>query len=104
MKRHSLIAILAILLALTSLSCSKGVSGPTTPDLNPQANSLIPASPKHVWGMWDIGIDTASGRIDIIPLRNAEFKANVTMFLQPPAGKITNMGICLLYTSDAADE
>jgi hypothetical protein len=47
----------------------------------------------RLWGYWNVGIDPAAGRVDIIPLRGAEFTCNVTMFLQPPAGKIANLKI-----------
>jgi hypothetical protein len=43
--------------------------------------------------MWEVGIDPGTGNAEITPIRHAEFTCNVTMFLQPPAGKISNLGI-----------
>ena len=44
-----------------------------------------------IWGLWDITIDTRSAEITAVPIRGVEFKANVTMFLQPPAGSLINL-------------
>ena len=43
------------------------------------------------WGTWEVTIDPSSATYEIVPLRGAEFMANVTMFLQPPAGSTNNL-------------
>ncbi len=41
-----------------------------------------------IWGIWDVSLDTSTGIFDVVPVRGIEFKANVTMFLQPPKGSL----------------
>jgi len=75
----------------TSNPVESGLSGNSSPDASTNGN---------LWGYYDVAIDTASGAVEIIPIRTAEFAANVTVFLQPPLGTTQNMGIHIVDMSD----
>jgi len=85
-----------MLITITVASCS-GSSSPVTPGSpgdnlagNPGVHS---STNKMLWGLYDVRLDPVSMTTEVIPHRAAEFRANVTMFLQPPAGNIHNLGI-----------
>ena len=96
-------------IGLIAISCSGVSMNPVLPDstgqqiASQQTVDTIPVS-KHLWGYWDIAIDATSGAMEIVPVRGVEFCANVTMFLQPPAGKITNLGIKVTDLSQYFDQ
>jgi len=85
--------VLTILACVLLLSCARSSTGPILPAADPAqtARASDSSQGRAVWGLWDVTIDPSSGTIEAVPLRGAEFKANVTMFLQPPAGKTSNL-------------
>jgi len=66
---------------------SSGLSGTTPRDDNSSTESSRPC-----WGMWDIW-RTDSGEYEVVALREAMYTVNVVMYLQPPAGKISNISV-----------
>jgi len=96
----SLIVLLAVL-----VSCS-GSSSPVTPGTHADSPGLTAressmAGSSHVlWGLWEVAIDSSTGTVDAVPLRTAEFNANVTNFLQPPFAPINLMKLTIHPTSD----
>ncbi len=91
--------------ALLMLSCGKSSNGPVQPvltDSTPIAQSQA-ANGKALWGLWDIAIDTGTGSVEAVPLRGAEFTANVTIFLQPPMGSLTYLKFTDLDLTDWPD-
>ncbi|HDS30605.1 MAG TPA: hypothetical protein ENN67_06115 [Firmicutes bacterium] len=90
--------ITAALIAILAVSCSSGIDNPAFPDAEIQdlTNSRGAADvggSKMLWGYWDVVIDTENWTVETVPMRGVEFTANVTMFLQPPAGTTANMKI-----------
>jgi hypothetical protein len=74
-----------------------GCSGPSGEPVSPSGNGLAMASAQSpgegghmLWGFWYVRIDPDTLTAQAIPLRGAEFTANVTQFLQPPSSP-TNM-------------
>src|SRR3990172_3015931 len=92
-----------IILLLLLPGCSGG-GGPTSPDIqNPSADSSTApltggkeaqsnSGNKALWGYWDISITKDNG-LEIVPLRGIAYTLNVTEFLQPPMGSVSNIGI-----------
>jgi len=89
--------LVTLLLIVVSLSCSGHAENPVTPTTN--SSERTPSS-AHLWGYWNISVDSHNGQIEMIPFRTAELTANVTQFLQPPAGSLLNLGIQILDMSD----
>lgn len=91
--RFKLIFITAFIIAIIS-GCSGVSQSPVSPsDTTSNAISSGMSVDKHLWGYWNVAIDTVSGGVELIPLRGAEFTANVVNFLQPPAGSIANLQV-----------
>lgn len=76
-------------------SCSGSGLSPVMPDLSTSPSIQVDMSPdtssRMEWGLWSVAIDTGNGTVESVPLRGAMFRANVTMFLQPPAGSLSNL-------------
>ncbi|HDS30604.1 MAG TPA: hypothetical protein ENN67_06110, partial [Firmicutes bacterium] len=94
-----------LLIASMSISACAGGTMPNAPDIsNPLTDSSRPAASSgsgHVlWGLWDVIIDPSDGSVEIIPLREAAFNANVTMFMQPPMSPYNLLGITMNPATD----
>jgi outer membrane protein assembly factor BamB len=95
------------LVLLIALSCSKtsGPISPSSPNLSQSGASLPSNNPTatghhDLWGFYQISIDAATEKIDIVPLRGAMFNANVTRFLQPPSSPIHLLTVSFNSGSD----
>jgi hypothetical protein len=103
--RRLLLPILTILLVVLVFGCSNGsgVSNPAMPDLTSGTQSETTARSvqvqKDLWGWWAVTIDPVAGTVDVVPVREAMFRANVTQWMQPPAGRITNLKINIVDLS-----
>jgi len=107
--RFSLVQVVGLMLVFLVVGC--GGSGenpiaPGSPDQQITASSsggVQPHSPaqnnRMLWGYYDIAIDPESGEIDVVPIRDAAFRLNVTMFLQPPLGDAANLGLAIVDAS-----
>ncbi|MFH1676331.1 MAG: hypothetical protein ABIC40_04825 [bacterium] len=89
------------------ISCSGDNAGVVMPEVSNPAlangsDQNTPAS-RQLWGFYDVSLNTVTGETEIVPLRAVEFTANVTRFLQPPAGKLKNLGIKVIDTSQYLD-
>jgi len=95
------IALLTLfILALFILGCSSQPSSqPASPDLSGQAGNQVQSS-HHLWGMWQVEINSITGDIEIVPLRGAMFNVNVQQFLSPPYVPTNHLGIVLLPETD----
>ena len=56
-------------------------------------------SERPIWGIWDVSMSD-SGELEIVPLREAEYRVNVVTFLQPPHGKSSNLDIKIVDDGD----
>jgi len=89
----TLLVACGLILVLGGCGQNDNVTAPlTTPELQ---NSVQDASQHICWGMYDVAIDANTGEIETVPLRTADFNANVVMFLQPPAAPIELVVIML---------
>ncbi len=90
LRANLLVCLLASSLAL---SCAGAGDNPLAPEVDTETPRDTIAQPDHasitLWGLWHVSIDRETGEATIIPLREAQFMANVTMFLQPPAGSLS---------------
>lgn len=80
--------------ALIVLACgnSEEALSPSTTD----RTNNIAATPQHnLWGMYDVAINAQTGEIESVPIRTADFNANVVRFLQPPLAPFQLMSIKL---------
>jgi len=98
-KIYSVSIILAIFVVLSGCSGGDPTGPPLAIDDNRPENSAV-RSGHALWGLYDITCDPLTGEIDAIPLRSAEFNANVTRFLQPPIAPIDLVTITLELGSD----
>ncbi len=95
---------LMLLMCIGLAACSGGGS-PVSPELTNRADTTNPRSvadsgPSQViWGYWSITIDPVTLNAEIVPMRTAEFNANVTIFLQAPWTPVNLIGIDVLGTS-----
>lgn len=89
--------IKSAILVLLICGCSGGAN-PANPN---SAISDFAAEPTghQSWGTWDVAVDADSG-VTIVPLRTAEFNANVVKFLQPPMAPINLLTMALVSGSD----
>ncbi len=94
MRHYTAIFLTILLLG----GCSSG-GAPVSPDLTSDDINRSPSS-VNLWGYWDIEYDVTTGQLEITPLRSASGTWNVTMFLQPPAGSPTGLGVQILDASD----
>ena len=89
MNKRFIIPILLITVMLLS-ACSSGKTEPTSPELNGKYLSTpkneSPQSQTHLWGLYDISIDTETREVTAIPMRSSMFTVNVVKFLggNPP--------------------
>ncbi len=91
-----LISLMAVLVAFTFLLGCSGGNSPTTPNTTPELSERQPASEpgeRMLWGFYQVEIDPDTLEISIHPLRTAEFNANVTKFMQPPASPTPMMSV-----------
>ncbi|HDS29403.1 MAG TPA: hypothetical protein ENN67_00015, partial [Firmicutes bacterium] len=101
MRYFALSALLAVI--VTMFGCS---SGKPDPILSPsaqipnQTQNIETANPHHLWGYYTIAIDSESMTADAIPLRIADFTANVTRFMQPPLSPTNMLSISILGGSN----
>jgi len=73
---------------------------PVSTDLATERDAVTNTEGRALWGFWEVSIDRASGEIDIIPVRDAMFNANVQQFLSPPFVPVHQMQIQILPSSD----
>jgi hypothetical protein len=105
LSRISVSVIIAGFIIILALGCSGSSPIVPLPDSSLTASSVDQNhDATHLWGYWTVTIEPLSGSVEIIPLRGAEFSVNVTTFLQPPAGKIANLGIQVTDTSEWLSE
>jgi len=79
-------------ISLLLAGCSGSSDNPILPDDN-----ITPAtqsdssrhSQTHMWGMWTFHVDFASGTVEAIPNRQAEFTCNVVNFLNAKENSLT---------------
>jgi hypothetical protein len=93
---HLLLLLSATLALMSAVGCT-GADQPTAPPGPGNLTSAAVSSGSgHVlWGLYDIAIDTATLDVQIMPLRTAEFTANVTGFMQPPFSPMHMLSIKL---------
>jgi len=96
---------LLILMMLVISACSGGsdpISGSLTGGdeglTSPRAANL--ESTTMLWGYWNIGIDTETDMVEILPMRGAMMHVNAVLWMQPPAGSVANLGIAIIDDSE----
>lgn len=79
-------ALLTVLVvSFLSIACSGSVSPPTFPsddssqEITVHSGGISPQT--HLWGFYDVTVDTQSGTVEYSQNRNAAFTANITNFL-----------------------
>ena len=93
-----------LILAVFVQSCM-GKTSPTLTNVNETTGQIfLNQAPAMLWGVWTVAIDTSNETIIAVPIRGAEFAANVTMFLQPPSGKLSNLKFNNMDFTKWADE
>ncbi len=113
-RRVSIAHALFLTAAFAFLGCAQAGDGPTAPspvgntpavtgtnDLTAQ-NVQSRDGCRIIWGCYDIAVDPDSGKIDIVPLRLAEYTFNVTKFFQPPAGNPLNLSLTIVDATQFA--
>jgi len=88
MYRNFLTAALVALFVLSGCTMSGG--SPVLPESTDNSANYSAGNAPVCWGIWDVSIDPESATYEVTPVRGSQFVANVTMFLQPPAGSLNN--------------
>lgn len=107
MNRASLTILLTAMLIIISAGCS-GNSSPVQTDLqNPpgQADSSTRTAERVLWGLYECTIEPDSGEISVVPLRTAEFTANVNNLVEANPGNlvISNIDVTDWFTEGRID-
>lgn len=91
--------ILGIFCIIIATGCGSGNS-PVTPEMSVlgqvSAGTDGSRASEAVWGMYDIYIDSTNESVEIIPLRTAQFEANVTRFLHPPSAPVHLLNVNIM--------
>ena len=85
LNRFTAICAMACAMGLILVACS-GNSEVTSPEVSPKAQASTGGH--ALWGLYDVTIDPFSGELEYLPMRTADFTANVVRFLQPPGSPI----------------
>ncbi|MFH1675448.1 MAG: hypothetical protein ABIC40_00380, partial [bacterium] len=90
----------SIFLTLLLAGCARDKSPvePGIANFTPLSGSSVNdsgESERSVWGIWDVSMSD-SGELEIVPLREAQYRVNVVTFLQPPHGKSSNLNITIV--------
>ncbi len=103
MHRFTVCLSTLLMCLIIILGCSSGGGSPVAPHANndpagSNMGQLSGGDSNHIlWGMWDCRIDPISGQVEIVPLRTANFTANVNNLLEAQPGNL------LIENIDAAD-
>jgi len=89
-----------LLLILAIIGCSRSGSPVTPTDTaagGPDVQTGVRDDSAYAmsWGVWDVSMESP-GSFEIVPLRAAQYTLNVAYFLQPPAGKTSNMNVTIV--------
>ncbi len=107
-NRFFSVSLLALAMIAFVAGCSGSGKNPTMPNsISPDAGITDldqvldenAAGARVVWACFDVGMNPDTGEFEIVPLRHSEFTFNVTMFLQPPAGSSSNLGLSVVDAS-----
>ncbi|MFH1676729.1 MAG: hypothetical protein ABIC40_06855, partial [bacterium] len=101
---RNLFIVLLVLLIVGCSHASTPVNPGNEPTTQQQIQNSISSGEKVLWGLYDVTLDPVMKTAEIVPLRSAEFKANVTQFVQPPIGKPFYVGFKNLDFSDFTTE
>jgi len=100
----NIISATVFLIMLVLLGCSGSGDGSivapgidSTPQIAQSYNST-----RVLWGMWNVTIDASDMTAQAIPMRNADFTANVTQFMQPPSSPVHMVSFKVDSASDPA--
>lgn len=84
LRNRFFVCVSVLILTAVFAGCGGGGT-PVTPGETAMAgNSASGNNSAMLWGMYEITIDPVSMTAEAVPLRGAEFTANVTQFMQPP--------------------
>jgi len=95
-------AILTSLIAIVfiaSFGCASSGENTILPDPATQDNlKSLSGSSRLLLGHWDVNLKPDD--VEIVPVRGAQFTANVTMFMQPPGSPVNHLKIQIDPASD----
>jgi len=103
--RFTFISIALLIIILTA-GCAASDNNPMSPqnsdpDTSPQVSgNNSDLDQRHLWGYWSVAIDRSTGDVEVLPLRTANFNANVTQFLAPPFSPTLLLSIKILPETD----
>jgi hypothetical protein len=98
------INLAVLLLSLILIFGCSGSQNPTEPG-NPDSQLLQNSATEYtnsrsLLGIWNVRIDPDTLQADITPLRSAEFTANITRLMQPPAKPMNMVSLQVLAGTD----
>lgn len=88
--------LVILIAAAMLLGCNAGGDNPASGGLAVEGNlanadnKYDQAGGQYCWGIWQVSINPDTEEFEVTPARSVDFMANVTMFLQPPAGQLSN--------------
>ncbi len=100
--RNSSLATLvfAIAFVILLLGCS-GNDNPATPAMSAEKETVAAAqNHNHLWGYFGVTIDPDTLEASVLPLRTAEFTANIVTFMQPPSNPVMMSVVIIGSESD----
>ena len=93
------VGMVMVLLLVIMTACSGGGSNPVNGPLAGGDEGLrsqgaaSQAGNRELWGYWNCIIDTATGTVEAIPSRGLMLHVNAVEWMQPPGGKLSNLGV-----------
>jgi hypothetical protein len=101
MNRWTVLYVTVLALVLLALGCS-GNGNPIAPDngVTDRVVSEGTSMQTHLWGYWDVYIDTVNQTVEAVPNRGTAFTANVVTFVNKP---VTNLAFAIHGTPVGPD-
>ncbi len=97
--------LIAIIVILVSLGCSNPTGNPipVMPGdlvISGESAPAVQQGNRQLWGIWDVYLDLETREVDCVPLRTANFKTNITAYMEQSLGDGHYISVMLWYVEE----